>query len=125
MAEVPTSQLSSYGYYVGYKLANASNPAHYKTLRVGSGTLNRQETTLNGLRKFSFYAITVQAFNKAGAGPKSNQILVHTDEDGLYRLVKIVIKMRGSRRKERKDYNFGVWVGSKKGRKKIKMREKI
>lgn len=76
------ARLASFGYYVGYRLANTSEPFRYQTVKVPSLPAHRQEAILSHLRKFSAYIITVQAFNEAGAGPKSNPVVAMTDEDG-------------------------------------------
>ena len=76
------AQLASYGYYIGLKLANVSTPFRYETLEPSRVALHNPETILTNLRKFSSYVITVQAFNEAGAGPKSFPIVARTNEDG-------------------------------------------
>ena len=40
------------------------------------------ECFLNNLRKFTKYSILLQAYNSIGAGPRSDEIVVSTAEDG-------------------------------------------
>ena len=82
MADMPMNQLASYGYYIGLKLANSSSPFRYETLDSSKVILHHPEMILSNLRKFSAYVITVQAFNEAGAGPKSFPAMAKTNEDG-------------------------------------------
>ncbi|XP_049799922.1 Down syndrome cell adhesion molecule-like protein Dscam2 [Schistocerca nitens] len=67
------------GYYIGYRAANSSEPFHYKTYEVIPGMELRN--ILSGLRKFTEYSVLVQAYNRAGAGPRSEEVLAMTDED--------------------------------------------
>ncbi|GLG93666.1 Tyrosine-protein phosphatase Lar [Gryllus bimaculatus] len=58
------------GYYIGYRVSsNSSEPFHYNTLESVPGTELR--STLSGLRSFTEYSVLVQAYNRAGAGPRS------------------------------------------------------
>lgn len=72
------------GYYVGYKLYNSSELHLYKTVEAkamkNSGQLG--ECMLHNLRKFTKYSILVQAYNSIGAGPRSDEMVVSTAEDG-------------------------------------------
>lgn len=66
------------GYYVGYKVFNSDADSFiYKTLEVDSPDFT-ESTTLVSLKKFTKYAITVQAFNSKGTGPASEIIEVQT-----------------------------------------------
>ncbi|XP_063845297.1 cell adhesion molecule Dscam1-like isoform X4 [Scylla paramamosain] len=69
------------GYYVGYKVANSSEPFRYHNLEASAAALYRPEATLKGLHKFTSYLITVQAFNAAGAGPRTPPLTAATEED--------------------------------------------
>lgn len=68
------------GYYIGFRVSNSSEPFHYKTFEVIPGM--ELQNTLSGLRKFTEYSILVQAYNRAGAGPRSPEVTASTDEDG-------------------------------------------
>ena len=66
------------GYYVGYKVFHSEADSFiYKTLEVDSPDFT-ESTVLTSLKKFTKYAITVQAFNSKGTGPASEIIEVQT-----------------------------------------------
>ncbi|XP_049775018.1 Down syndrome cell adhesion molecule-like protein 1 homolog isoform X1 [Schistocerca cancellata] len=67
------------GYHVGYRVRNSTDPFHFKTYEVIPGT--DLQITLSNLRKFTEYNIVVQAYNRAGAGPRSEEYIASTDED--------------------------------------------
>ncbi|KAK3872049.1 hypothetical protein Pcinc_022840 [Petrolisthes cinctipes] len=69
------------GYYVGYKVANSSEPYRYHNLEPSAAAIYRPEAMLNDLRKFTSYLVTVQAFNTAGAGPRTPPLTATTEED--------------------------------------------
>ncbi|XP_022252784.1 Down syndrome cell adhesion molecule-like protein Dscam2 [Limulus polyphemus] len=69
------------GYYVGYKKTNSSESYQYKTVEAKSNENTRIKCDLQGLRKFTFYTVVVQAFNEKGAGPRSDAIIGRTYED--------------------------------------------
>lgn len=75
------------GYYVGYRLVDGSRfPAvaenaeslqlEYKKIEAtGPAESNAFEVTyLTNLKKHSVYSIVISAFNKAGAGPRSDEV---------------------------------------------------
>ncbi|XP_022235304.1 Down syndrome cell adhesion molecule-like protein Dscam2, partial [Limulus polyphemus] len=64
------------GYYVGYKITDASEKFVYKTLEEEKG-FNR-ECVLTSLRRFTRYTVKVQAFNSKGTGPSSDHLIVKT-----------------------------------------------
>jgi len=64
------------GYYVGYKKNNTSAPYLYVTKR------SQTMCDLENLEKFTQYAVHIQAFNAAGAGPRSDDVVALTLEDG-------------------------------------------
>ncbi|XP_054712597.1 cell adhesion molecule Dscam2-like isoform X2 [Uloborus diversus] len=66
------------GYYLGYKIFRSADTYTYKTLE-SSGDV-REEHHLTNLRRFTQYVIRLQAFNKAGSGPHSEEISVETLE---------------------------------------------
>ncbi|XP_049771919.1 Down syndrome cell adhesion molecule-like protein 1 homolog [Schistocerca cancellata] len=67
------------GYYIGYRRTNSSDAFHYKTFEVIPGM--PLQGLLTNLQKFTEYTVLIQAYNKAGAGPKSPEITAMTDED--------------------------------------------
>lgn len=70
------------GYYIGYRIRNSTEPFHYKTFEVIPGV--DLQITLTNLQKFTEYSILVQAYNRAGAGPRSQEVVASTDEDGKH-----------------------------------------
>ena len=70
------------GYYVGYRLESESEIS-FKTIEAHSNYQEQEETCqITGLKKLSRYFIVIQAYNKKGAGPLSDQIQVQTFEFG-------------------------------------------
>ncbi|XP_023244466.1 Down syndrome cell adhesion molecule-like protein Dscam2 [Centruroides sculpturatus] len=69
------------GYYVGYKESNTSESFQYKTIDVATDDDSTVVCDLKDLKKYSYYTIVVQAFNKIGAGPRSDPIVRMTFED--------------------------------------------
>ncbi|XP_049852755.1 Down syndrome cell adhesion molecule-like protein 1 homolog [Schistocerca gregaria] len=67
------------GYHVGYRESNSSDEFHYKTFEVIPGT--QLQGLLDSLRKFTEYSVHVQAYNGAGAGPRSPAVAAKTGED--------------------------------------------
>ncbi|KAG8178103.1 hypothetical protein JTE90_017451 [Oedothorax gibbosus] len=65
------------GYYVGYKIMHDSvHPYSFKTVDYVPGGV--QEHMLTSLRKDTEYSIIVRAFNSAGSGPPSQDVIVRT-----------------------------------------------
>lgn len=54
---------------------------------IHQNNVNRDEDNfhviLNALKPFTEYTILVQAYNSMGAGPRSDEVIIQTDEDGL------------------------------------------
>lgn len=67
------------GYYLGYKLHRSGEQYVYKTLE-SSRSSDTEEFTLNNLRRNTEYSIRLQAFNSAGSGPASEEIVAKTLE---------------------------------------------
>ncbi|XP_049771836.1 Down syndrome cell adhesion molecule-like protein Dscam2 [Schistocerca cancellata] len=67
------------GYHIGYRESNSSDEFHYKTFEVIPGT--QLQGLLDSLRKFTEYSVHVQAYNRAGTGPRSTAVAAKTDED--------------------------------------------
>ncbi|XP_022243949.1 Down syndrome cell adhesion molecule-like protein Dscam2 isoform X2 [Limulus polyphemus] len=69
------------GYYIGYKITNTTNSFQYKTVKNESSVVSRIECELRGLEKYTSYTVVVQAFNRKGAGPRSDPVIGRTQED--------------------------------------------
>ncbi|XP_046989035.1 Down syndrome cell adhesion molecule-like protein 1 homolog [Schistocerca americana] len=67
------------GYHIGYRESNSSDEFRYKTFEVIPGT--QLQGLLNSLRKFTEYSVHVQAYNRAGTGPRSPGVAATTGED--------------------------------------------
>ncbi|XP_022239116.1 Down syndrome cell adhesion molecule-like protein Dscam2 isoform X3 [Limulus polyphemus] len=73
----PTSNTVE-GYYIGYKIWTSNNGFTYKTVEATGE--EKQMYTLTNLRRFTKYVIHIQAYNSAGRGPLSNEVLRQTLE---------------------------------------------
>ena len=75
------------GYYLGYKVANSSEPYRYQTLGTpGSASgpsevETRNELRVDNLKKFTQYSVVIQAYNSEGAGPRNQEVVASTAED--------------------------------------------
>ena len=82
------------GYYLGYKVANSSEPYRYQTLGTpGSASVGpseaveeevetrRHELRVDNLKKFTQYSVVIQAYNSEGAGPRNQEVVASTAED--------------------------------------------
>ncbi|KAF8796637.1 Down syndrome cell adhesion molecule-like [Argiope bruennichi] len=67
------------GYYVGYKIHGSSKPYTYKTLEITDAF--RNECLITNLKRVTTYSVIVQAFNRRGAGPPSDEIKVKTKDN--------------------------------------------
>ena len=78
------------GYYVGYKETDQSRPYQYKTVpvqKVKGEPVDEMKLVLENLEKFTRYTVSIQAYNKLGAGPKNlPEVVAKTQEDGNFRL---------------------------------------
>ncbi|XP_021941666.1 Down syndrome cell adhesion molecule-like protein 1 homolog, partial [Zootermopsis nevadensis] len=66
------------GYYLGYVQLGLGVEDRYKYITVKEDDSNRW--ILEGLRSFTKYKVTVQAFNNVGAGPASSGVIAVTGE---------------------------------------------
>ncbi|GFW99045.1 down syndrome cell adhesion molecule [Trichonephila clavipes] len=66
------------GYYVGYKIS--ANEETYTLKQVEKSANEQQSTYITGLQPFTEYDIVIKAYNSAGAGPESPQIMGKTLE---------------------------------------------
>jgi len=69
---------------LGFKATNTSDPYRYRTLDVPDGVDEARalRLTVANLKKYTQYSVVVRAFNRVGAGPKNDPIVVTTGEDG-------------------------------------------
>ncbi|CAN7984992.1 unnamed protein product, partial [Ixodes hexagonus] len=74
------------GFHVGYRQLNSRETFQFKTVKLGDddddvkNEPKDNEFEIRGLRKFTQYAVVVQAFNNKGAGPLSEEATVQTLE---------------------------------------------
>uniref|UniRef100_T1IIC3 Down syndrome cell adhesion molecule n=1 Tax=Strigamia maritima TaxID=126957 RepID=T1IIC3_STRMM len=68
-----------HGYYVGYKVYDSTENYVYKTVKVTADF--KEEIHLTNLLKFTKYSVVVQAYNKVGGGPDSDEVIAYTLED--------------------------------------------
>ena len=75
---------SSIRWFFGYACMSAPMGA-LQTLFTFSSLQTRLKWKIEQLKTFTKYAIILQAFNARGAGPKSEEVVVTTMEDGKLR----------------------------------------
>ena len=70
------------GYYVGYKktVHGDDKPYLFETVEFIKEQGHEHQLQISNLEVFTEYAVVVQAFNKIGQGPMSDEVLVHTAE---------------------------------------------
>ena len=70
------------GYYVGYKKTSngEEKPYLFETVEFIRENSHEHQLQISNLEVFTEYAVVVQAFNKIGQGPMSDEVLVHTAE---------------------------------------------
>ncbi|XP_037886831.1 Down syndrome cell adhesion molecule-like protein Dscam2 isoform X6 [Glossina fuscipes] len=61
------------GYYVGYKLSNTNSSYIIETVNFLTEEGKEHSLELNNLRVYTQYSVVIQAFNKIGAGPLSDE----------------------------------------------------
>uniref|UniRef100_A0A1B0AGD3 Down syndrome cell adhesion molecule n=1 Tax=Glossina pallidipes TaxID=7398 RepID=A0A1B0AGD3_GLOPL len=61
------------GYYVGYKLSNTNSSYIFETVNFLTEEGKEHSLELNNLRVYTQYSVVIQAFNKIGAGPLSDE----------------------------------------------------
>ncbi|XP_030081941.1 Down syndrome cell adhesion molecule-like protein Dscam2 isoform X10 [Drosophila hydei] len=61
------------GYYVGYKLSNTNSSYIFETINFITEEGKEHNLELNNLRVYTQYSVVIQAFNKIGAGPLSDE----------------------------------------------------
>ncbi|XP_030766966.1 Down syndrome cell adhesion molecule-like protein Dscam2 [Sitophilus oryzae] len=69
------------GYYVGYKLANTDKPYLFETVEFPREEEGKEHLLkISNLKTYTQYSVVVQAFNKVGAGPTSEEFKANTAE---------------------------------------------
>nr|XP_024214195.1 Down syndrome cell adhesion molecule-like protein Dscam2 isoform X44 [Halyomorpha halys] len=68
------------GYYVGYKLSNSDKPYLFETVEFSKEEGKEHHLLINSLKTYTQYSVVVQAFNKLGAGPTTEEIKQYTAE---------------------------------------------
>lgn len=69
------------GYQIGYREYSAGGNFQFNIISIDI-TGDSEVYTLNNLKKFTQYGMVVQACNRAGIGPSSQEIITTTLEDG-------------------------------------------
>ncbi|XP_063620535.1 cell adhesion molecule Dscam2 isoform X49 [Cydia splendana] len=68
------------GYYVGYKLASSNKSFVFETVDISKESGKEHHLDIMNLKTFHQYAVVVQAFNKMGSGPVSQEVRAYTAE---------------------------------------------
>lgn len=70
------------GYQVGYREYSPGGSHQFTIISVDTTGDTTESITLDNLKKFTQYSVVVQAANRAGTGPSSQQVVTKTLEDG-------------------------------------------
>lgn len=68
------------GFYVGYKETSSSGPYYFETVEEVGEEGKEYSKLLKNLKKYTHYSVTVQAYNRVGAGPRSDVQMQYTEE---------------------------------------------
>ncbi|KAF6210674.1 hypothetical protein GE061_013781 [Apolygus lucorum] len=68
------------GYYVGYKLTASDKPYLFETVEFSKEEGREHHLLISNLKTYTQYSVVVQAFNKLGAGPMSEEKKQYTAE---------------------------------------------
>ncbi|PNF13800.1 hypothetical protein B7P43_G12441, partial [Cryptotermes secundus] len=68
------------GYYVGYKLASSDKPYLFETVEFSKEEGKEHHLQVGELKTYTQYSVVVQAFNKVGPGPMSEETRQYTAE---------------------------------------------
>ncbi|XP_039283579.1 Down syndrome cell adhesion molecule-like protein Dscam2 isoform X44 [Nilaparvata lugens] len=68
------------GYYVGYKLSSSDKPFLFETVEFSKEEGKEHHLQIANLKTYTQYSVVVQAFNKLGAGPMSDEVRQYTAE---------------------------------------------
>lgn len=70
------------GYQVGYREYSPGGSHQFTIISVDTTGDTTESIVLDNLKKFTQYSVVVQAANRAGTGPSSQQVVIKTLEDG-------------------------------------------
>ncbi|XP_063221339.1 cell adhesion molecule Dscam2 isoform X2 [Bacillus rossius redtenbacheri] len=68
------------GYYVGYKEASSEKQYVFETIEFSKEEGKEHHLKISELKTYTQYAVVVQAFNKVGSGPVSEEVRQYTAE---------------------------------------------
>ncbi|XP_043801778.1 Down syndrome cell adhesion molecule-like protein Dscam2 isoform X28 [Apis laboriosa] len=68
------------GYYVGYRLSSSEKPYMFETVDFSKEDGKEHHLQIMNLKTYTQYSVVVQAFNKVGSGPMSEERRQHTAE---------------------------------------------
>ncbi|XP_024939108.1 Down syndrome cell adhesion molecule-like protein Dscam2 isoform X46 [Cephus cinctus] len=68
------------GYYVGYRLSSSEKPYMFETVEFSKEDGKEHHLQIMNLKTYTQYSVVVQAFNKVGSGPMSEERRQHTAE---------------------------------------------
>ncbi|XP_014598821.1 PREDICTED: Down syndrome cell adhesion molecule-like protein Dscam2 isoform X35 [Polistes canadensis] len=68
------------GYYVGYRLSSSDKPYMFETVEFSKEDGKEHHLQIMNLKTYTQYSVVVQAFNKVGSGPMSEERRQHTAE---------------------------------------------
>ncbi|CDQ97772.1 unnamed protein product [Oncorhynchus mykiss] len=69
------------GYQVGYREYSSGGSFQFNIISMDTTGESSESITLDNLRKFTEYGVVVQAANRAGTGPSSQEVITKTLED--------------------------------------------
>uniref|UniRef100_A0A3Q2XW01 Cell adhesion molecule DSCAM n=1 Tax=Hippocampus comes TaxID=109280 RepID=A0A3Q2XW01_HIPCM len=72
------------GYQVGYREYSPGGSHQFTIISVDTTGDTMESIVLDNLKKFTQYSVVVQAANRAGTGPSSQQVVTKTLEDGKH-----------------------------------------
>lgn len=68
------------GYYVGYKLSSANTSYYFEEVKYSMEEGKEYSLELTNLKTYTQYSVMIQAYNKVGAGPMSDEEKQYTAE---------------------------------------------
>lgn len=72
------------GVITGYSIQYSTTGGSKESKRVDGIPAESSQYLLEGLDKWTEYGLTVRAQTEAGDGPESLQLLIRTEEDGMF-----------------------------------------
>lgn len=72
------------GIITGYSIQYSTTEGNRTTNRIDGISPESSPYLLENLEKWTEYGITVRAQTEAGDGPESLQLLIRTEEDGMF-----------------------------------------